>query len=325
MQVHLQSQARQDSAGGCAICLRPFRAEGQVLLSCSHTYHERCLASLERFARQAGGAAAPACPLCRAAAYEKRRIDDALLLWRHTCAARIQAAWRGVQARRAFRGLRRLLPPQHPGLRRRWAAEALGEAAAPLVAGVESGAAEVDALFAELDATAAAAGAVFQELSSRCPAREPSAAASGSLDVLAAADSQDTVQTAQPGSTVDNGLGACKPPSSAPMQQLEWEAAISRCLERDDNPECAICLHQLSCSSTGQSSGHGSSSSSSSCSRGGRHAERQGQRPAGIAVLSCSHAFHADCLSAFEAFAVSSDLRPACPCCRAAYARMDLC
>ncbi|KAL4427333.1 hypothetical protein ABPG77_003242 [Micractinium sp. CCAP 211/92] len=219
MQVHLQSQARQDSAGSCAICLRPFRADAQVLLSCSHTYHERCLASLERFARQKGGSAAPACPLCRAAAYEKRRIDDAQSLWRHACAARIQAAWRGLQARRAFRALRRLLPPQHPGLRRRWAAEALGDAAAPLVAGVESGAAEVDALFAELDAAAAAAGAVFHQLTSRCPPHGPAVAEAGSLEAATVAANQATV----------------------------------------------------------------------------------------------------------DAFAVSSDLKPTCPCCRAAYARMDLC
>ncbi|KAL4440250.1 hypothetical protein ABPG75_003251 [Micractinium tetrahymenae] len=317
LEVHLQSQARQDSCSDCAICLRPFRGEGQVLLSCSHTYHDRCLASLERFARQAGGGAAPTCPLCRAAAYEKRRIDDAQRLWRHSCAARIQAAWRGLQARRAYRAVRRLLPPQHPALRRRWAAEALGDAAAPLVAGVESGAAEVDALFAELDATAAAAGTVFQQLSARCPVSVPAGPSGGSPQPSTAANSRTGITA---GRRDENGADAGQPSGPAPVQQHDWETAIARCLERDEQPECAICLAPL-----GQlCSGHGGGSKGSS-GKGGRPKANQAQRPAGVAVLSCSHAYHADCLSAFEAFAVSSDLSAACPCCRSAYARLDLC
>lgn len=325
MQVHMRSRARRDSSGDCAICLRPFRTEHQVLLSCSHTYHERCLASLERFAQQAGSAAAPACPLCRAAAYEKRRIDDAQRLWRHACAARIQAAWRGLQARRSYRALRRLLPPKHPVLRRRWAVEALGDAAAPLVAGVESGAAEVDALFAELNATSAAAGAVFQQLSARFPMYEPAVAAGGSVQPSTAINSQDAPLQAQAGSRADGSPGAGKALCLAPMQQHDWEAAIARCLGRDEQPECAICLIPLGQQCSSGAGSRGCSTGRGSVSKGGKHTNIQSQRLAGIAVLSCSHAYHADCLSAFEAFAVSSDLPTVCPCCRAAYARMDLC
>lgn len=369
-QVHLQSQARHDSAGDCAICLRPFRAEGQVLLSCSHTFHQHCLAALERFARQHGAGGAACCPLCRAAAYEKKRIDDAERLWRHACAARIQAAWHGLQARRAYRALRRLLPPSHPALRRRWAAEALGELGAQFVDSVDSGTAEVDALFAELDASSAAAGAVYQELSSRCQQQQqpqqPAPDADGASGAAAAAAGGgstvgDSPADAGPaaaaastalaqqqrtfdGSSEPNPTGPSSSASNggtppAGVQQPNWEEVVVRCLQRDEQPECAICLAPLGQLFSGSCGGGTRSSNSSSSSSEGRSAskqrsERQGgqgsaraaaEQPSGIAVLSCSHAYHADCLSAFEAFAMASELAPACPCCRSVYARMDLC
>ena len=53
------------AAGGaeCSICLTEFDAESRVrLLPCRHVYHERCLASFERFSL-----GAPCrCPVCRA-------------------------------------------------------------------------------------------------------------------------------------------------------------------------------------------------------------------------------------------------------------------
>ncbi|PRW39168.1 RING finger 32 [Chlorella sorokiniana] len=164
------SQRRQDSAGACPICLRAFKAEEQVLLSCSHTFHAACLASFERFSRQTAGAAERSCPLCRCASYEKQRIHDAALLWQHTCATRIQAVWRGVLGRRQARALRRLLPPTHPAVLRRWAAEELGECSKSLVASVDQGAADIEALFAELDATSCACQGVYTALAARCPA-----------------------------------------------------------------------------------------------------------------------------------------------------------
>lgn len=42
------SAARGDSEGCCSICRDLFRNRPQVLLSCSHTFHDRCLRSFER-------------------------------------------------------------------------------------------------------------------------------------------------------------------------------------------------------------------------------------------------------------------------------------
>lgn len=308
--------------------MRPFFAEGQVLTSCSHTFHATCLSALERFAGEHA-----ACPLCRCAAYEKRRIDDAERLWRHTCAARIQAAWRGRLARRDYRALRRLLPPTHPALRRRWAADALGESAAPLVQGVERGAADIDALFAELDASAAAVSAVYRQLRDRC-----AAAASGGAgpDDGTAAGAAAAAADRAPPSTQQQATGAdsrqtsgvaASPAAQQQHQQPEqpdWEAVLARCLERDGQPECAVCLAPLGQLCSGARQGGGSSSNAGQGAGRGRH-RRQASATGGIAVLSCTHGFHSDCLSAVEAFAVASELAPCCPCCRSTYARLDLC
>lgn len=58
--------------------------------------------------------------------------------------------------------------------------------------------------------------------------------------------------------------------------------------------ECPICLHQL---------------------------EREGRCEA-QALLSCTHVYHLDCITAFETFEAARAGQPACPCCRAAYSRV---
>lgn len=349
-----------------------------MLLSCSHTFHADCLAAFERFSRQTAGATERSCPLCRCASYEKKRIHDAALLWRHACATRIQAAWRGVLGRRQARALRRLLPPTHPAVLRRWAAEELGQCSKGLVASVDQGAADIEALFAELDATSRACKGVFAALAARCPGVAAAAAgvAGGGVSGGRIAD-QPGVNGSRGSSSGTLGGGAegqSANIAAAHQEQLspapDWEAAIDRFLQREA-PECPICLCSLAVSAdqdSGSSSapakgagtaaaaplamhgcrGRGRGSSPASHSAGGKGGSRSGtgggsrsssggagantssgsttggSSENGVAVLSCSHAFHSDCLSAFEAFALASDLPPACPCCRAIYLRMDL-
>ena len=351
----------------------------QVLLSCSHTFHAACLAAFERFSRQTAGATERSCPLCRCASYEKKRIHDAALLWQHACATRIQAAWRGVLGRRQARALRRLLPPTHPAVLRRWAAEELRQCSKGLVASVDQGAADIEALFAELDATSRACKGVFAALAARCPgvAATATGLAGGGVSGGQLAD-QPGGTNGSSSSSSSRGVGGAEgqPANIAAAHQEQsspapdWEAAIDRFLQREA-PECPICLCSLAMSAaqdSGSSStpakgagkaaaaplamhgcrgrGRGSSPASlstadqrgswsstgggSRSSSGGAGANTRsasttkGSGENGVAVLSCSHAFHSDCLSAFEAFALASDLPPACPCCRASYQRMDL-
>ncbi|KAG2454100.1 hypothetical protein HYH02_001139 [Chlamydomonas schloesseri] len=148
-EVHLRSRLRQDSANECVICREEFQTGAQVLLSCSHTFHRHCLASFERYSR------AKTCPLCRAEQYQKRAITDGQELYRTKCAVRIQAAWRGHAARRAYRELRRRNPPKDERLRKKWAAERLQEENDRLLSEMEDEVGDLDSLFAELDASVA--------------------------------------------------------------------------------------------------------------------------------------------------------------------------
>ena len=89
-------------------------ADDQVLLSCSHVFHERCIRSFERFSHE------KCCPICRAATYQKRRIRDGRVAYRRRAAARIQAAYRGARCRRWYRRVLASIPPTDPFSRRLW-------------------------------------------------------------------------------------------------------------------------------------------------------------------------------------------------------------
>ena len=94
---------------------------------------------------------------------------------------------------------------------------------------------------------------------------------------------------------------------------VNWDAVVTKTLERGgvEDSECPICLQAL---------------------------QRKGKRPAadgeltadgpakggGIAWLSCTHIFHADCLSAFEDFGGGAKQGVKCPVCRCPYKRLHL-
>lgn len=94
------SQLRQDFSYPCPICHEPFGQQTQVLLSCSHLFHQSCIATFEQKARSRQ------CPLCRAADYAKCCIPPDAYDDVHGKASRIQSAWRGHRARRLVAFLR---------------------------------------------------------------------------------------------------------------------------------------------------------------------------------------------------------------------------
>ena len=98
---------RGDSLRPCAICHESFAlptSSPQVLLNCSHVFHETCLKQFEKFVRKSGGERR--CPICRKAHYHKRvHYEGTAQIQRHA-AAKIQAVIRGAIARKRYLKLR---------------------------------------------------------------------------------------------------------------------------------------------------------------------------------------------------------------------------
>jgi len=114
MSVAEKSRGRQDSCSDCAICRESFRADAQVILSCSHVFHQDCLASFERFA------GVKSCPLCRMKNYEKRLFEDGRRNWEKVCAVKVQSVWRGHAGRKIYNHLVDTVVPTDPEKRRQF-------------------------------------------------------------------------------------------------------------------------------------------------------------------------------------------------------------
>lgn len=102
-----KSTHRNDCGKECSICQSTFvssHASAQVILSCSHVFHEQCIKQFEKFARRAG--ATPSCPLCRSARYHKRVFYQGKAQVQNHAASKIQALVRGFLARKRYLTLR---------------------------------------------------------------------------------------------------------------------------------------------------------------------------------------------------------------------------
>ncbi|DBA90568.1 TPA: RING finger protein 32, variant 2 [Trebouxia sp. C0004] len=295
LSMHAKSTSRQDSQHECSICCEHFGMEEQVLLSCSHVFHKQCITSFERFARSR------CCPLCRTEAYQKRQVHDGKAAHRHRCAAQIQAAVRGFLARKWYRHLRRHLPPSNPCLTRKWAAEQLQDNTGRLLKEMAAAQDNLDSLFAELDVSLAQSRQVFSQVAVNNSTAHVLAQRDSNAVMLATSSFAVDGQIAAEEATselqvpayvhVGDPLVADEPESAAQLYNhgIQWDAVIALALERGST-ECAICLGAL---------------------------DRHGSQ--GVAWLSCTHVYHVDCISLFEAFEMSRGSQPSCPCCRAKY------
>ncbi|XP_027012544.2 RING finger protein 32 [Tachysurus fulvidraco] len=152
MEVKSRSLLNGDSTHPCIICTEEFRLQPQVLLSCSHIFHKACLRKLEHFSGR------KCCPLCRTEHYETRVILDSARLYRETCALRIQAWWRGCVTRKWYRGIRKVVAPNDPQLRRRFFEEKFQEMTESLVQSCRS---DVDSFLRDLDCSVAQSRDIF--------------------------------------------------------------------------------------------------------------------------------------------------------------------
>lgn len=208
---------------------------------------------------------------------------------------------------------------------RRWVADKLHRRTDRLLqqAGPERNAGDIDALFAEVDATLRQTHDIYTALDARQPSRaggfaaaadplsqaaQHGAAAAGTAGVTAAIGATSSGD----GSGIDGGGGVSAGTAGTSPSSMEanWEEAISRALGREEDPQCAICLAPLARPQDAEVSS--------------QEVQQTGGSGGGLTVLSCSHAFHCTCLTFFEAFQIAREAALRCPCCRSTYARVVL-
>ena len=88
------STKRKD--GICAICLVNFGIKNQVILSCSHVFHENCLKSFERHSKN------KFCPICRKKDYERKNHIKGVHEYKNKCVLDIQRVFKGFLKRKEF-------------------------------------------------------------------------------------------------------------------------------------------------------------------------------------------------------------------------------
>uniref|UniRef100_A0A8C7WYY7 Ring finger protein 32 n=1 Tax=Oryzias sinensis TaxID=183150 RepID=A0A8C7WYY7_9TELE len=162
IEVRKRSLLREESAQPCTICREEFRLQPQVLLCCSHVFHRTCLQAFERFSGR------KRCPVCRREQYETRVIHDAARLFRHQCAIRIQAYWRGYSARKSYREIMRTKCPKDKKLRRRFFEDRLQELNDSFVRHCHT---DTEDFLRDIDRSLSSSRRVFQELERKRPSK----------------------------------------------------------------------------------------------------------------------------------------------------------
>ncbi|XP_020791294.2 RING finger protein 32 [Boleophthalmus pectinirostris] len=156
--IKVRSVQQRESIYPCAICKEEFHLKPQVLLSCSHVFHRACVQAFEKFSRQ------KSCPVCRRQQYKTRVIHDAANLFRHQCATRIQAWWRGYTIRKWYTNAMKTRCPKEKLLRQRFFEEKLQELNDSFVQYCHT---DTEAFLSDIDHSLSSSRQVFDELERR--------------------------------------------------------------------------------------------------------------------------------------------------------------
>eukprot|EP00921_Rhytidocystis_pertsovi_P002916 GHVQ01004883.1.p1 GENE.GHVQ01004883.1~~GHVQ01004883.1.p1 ORF type:complete len:569 (+),score=50.88 GHVQ01004883.1:210-1916(+) len=263
--VRQQSDTRKDGDKPCAICLESFKSREQVILSCSHVYHEECLRSFENFFQ------GRTCPLCRRDNYYKRRHWSGEQSWRIECAKAIQRAWRGYRDRSKI--FNRMNEHSNRGgattttmrLRRKYGVKELKRLNTCLIREMADRRDAVDKFMDQTsESVRASADIIEKSLISLMELRNHTRAAS--------------VSEHETNSIFDDHTHGWSGRVETDLQSssVNWESIENKAVCRGE-PDCPIC-----CQSVSGSAQHGND----------------------VYLLSCSHVFHKTCLLNFESFHV---------------------
>lgn len=141
-----KSIIRGDICSPCPICKELFTFyKRQVLLSCSHTFHLKCIHSFEKYSGK------KSCPICRYENYNARLIFDGAHLVSNSAAIKIQSKWRSYFIRKHYLERIKDHVPSHPSLKKRYFQSKFLTLADKLVCNYDVHNADVDKLIDLID------------------------------------------------------------------------------------------------------------------------------------------------------------------------------
>ncbi len=256
----------------------------------------------------------PRCPVCRQQHYHKHAYGLGAQWHREQCAVRIQALLRGWRCRARYAEQRAAWYRAGRGettQRRRFYAGQLSGVAGRLNDALQARHSEVDRLLMDADsqvaATKAAVWAGIQELERRAAARhQPGAAPVRSTTVIPAG-----AAAAAAASGGDGSQHLSQAPIDpefvrvfqGPLRQAEARASAGQ--GGWHSTDCAVCMAEARWGGDALAS----------------VVDARGAAGKAVALLSCSHILHVDCIASWERFQAGD---ATCPVCRAAYSRCAL-
>lgn len=323
-------------AEGCPVCRDDFGGDACVLLSCGHAFHRDCVKSFEAFlVRQSelqghvgvfDGDDGRACPCCRAKGYTRRPYLAPLREHERRAAVTIQKYARGHAGRKVAAHRRRTVPPRDAARRRIFYLDRLGEHGSRIEKRAEEEADSVDALFAQIDANLSYSRTVLGRADGTMESRradgeqEAAAVLMTSAQEAVRADEElpvvgESGQNSEDGAAPDEvpapgakmsraatarhlvargwaeemGLAEARATGVIDVMDVDgavdWEAVRKKSRARGDR-DCPICINPLSLTAVQ------------------KRMARQGRlsKWRRVCYLSCTHAFHEHCISAFEGF-----------------------
>ena len=95
---HIESQLEGRKDAYCPICMEAFNQGREVLLSCSHMFHQACLSAFEKFMKSDERC----CPICRTARYQKKITRQGSKAYGIICVVKLQARIRGFLSRQKY-------------------------------------------------------------------------------------------------------------------------------------------------------------------------------------------------------------------------------
>lgn len=300
----------------CPICMEGFNKGHEVLLSCSHMFHRACLQAFEKFVK----VSERVCPICRTSSYQKKITRKGSAAYSVICATKIQALFRGYVVRRPFYYEKRAYYAEGKGCeaaRNKFYSKEMTNITNAMNKDIERRGREIDHLVNSSDQTLLESkqlDMLFETMmADRIAALEPTSSSMISSSINSRDDYNVNNGNRILTSESERGNGA------ASIPEEEWNVAIRKALDRGLD-DCAICMGLL-CTESERTFAPGKEEKDDVYyyEKVGNPTVTNRRR---AVLLSCSHAFHANCICNFERF--SCDEGIVCPVCRSTYQKRPL-